>query len=49
LRRPEHADRDAGGADDTATECADWMREAGFEQARAQHLIGPDSMFVGIK
>ena len=38
-----------GGADYTAAECIDWMGEAGFKQLRAQHLVGPDSMVVGIK
>jgi hypothetical protein len=38
-----------GGADYTAADCAGWMREAGFSEVRAEHLIGPDSMVVGIK
>jgi len=25
------------------------MREAGFKETRVEHLIGPDSMVVGIK
>ena len=37
------------GADYTATECAAWMHDAGFKTTRAEHLIGPDSMVVGIK
>ena len=38
-----------GGADYTGAECAAWMREAGFRQTRVEHLLGPDSMVVGIK
>ena len=38
-----------GGFDYTAGECMEWMRAAGFSRARAEHLIGPDSMVVGIK
>ena len=38
-----------GGADYTAADCTGWMREAGFKQIRAQHLVGPDSMVVGVK
>lgn len=37
------------GADYTATECAAWMREAGFQRTYAEHLVGPDSMVVGFK
>jgi hypothetical protein len=38
-----------GGADYTGTACSAWMREAGFRQTRVEHLVGPDSMVVGIK
>jgi O-methyltransferase domain/Dimerisation domain len=38
-----------GGADYTAAECAEWMRQAGFKTTRAEHLAGPESMVVGIK
>ncbi len=38
-----------GGFDYTAADCAGWMREAGFREARAEHLAGPDSMVVGVK
>ena len=38
-----------GGFDFTATDCVGWMREAGFREARAEHLAGPDSMVVGVK
>ncbi len=38
-----------GGFDYTAADCMGWMLEAGFSDARAEHLIGPDSMVVGIK
>src|SRR5262249_32201146 len=38
-----------GGFDYTGADCAAWMREAGFREARAEHLSGPDSMVVGVK
>ena len=38
-----------GGFDYTGADCIGWMKEAGFHSCRVQHLIGPDSMVVGIK
>jgi hypothetical protein len=38
-----------GGFDYTGADCQEWMREAGFKQTRVEHLVGPDSMVVGIK
>jgi hypothetical protein len=38
-----------GGFDYTGKDCSEWMREAGFRETRVEHLIGPDSMVVGIK
>jgi hypothetical protein len=38
-----------GGADYTGAECSAWMREAGFRETRGEHLLGPDSMVVGVK
>ena len=38
-----------GGFDYTGADCSAWMREAGFSQTRVEHLVGPDSMVVGIK
>jgi len=38
-----------GGFDYTGAECIGWMKEAGFRAAYVEHLIGPDSMVVGIK
>ncbi|MDQ2938291.1 MAG: methyltransferase, partial [Acidobacteriota bacterium] len=38
-----------GGFDYTSKDCSGWMREAGFRETRVEHLIGPDSMVVGIK
>lgn len=38
-----------GGFDYTGGDCAGWMKEAGFYQTRVEHLVGPDSMVVGIK
>jgi hypothetical protein len=38
-----------GGFDYTGTDCIGWMKDAGFREARVEHLIGPDSMVVGIK
>jgi hypothetical protein len=37
------------GFDFTGADCQGWMREAGFRETRVEHLIGPDSMVVGIK
>jgi hypothetical protein len=38
-----------GGFDYTTAEGIEWMRAAGFTNARAEHLVGPDSMIVAIK
>ncbi|MGH9573904.1 MAG: methyltransferase [Candidatus Acidiferrales bacterium] len=38
-----------GGFDYTGADCIGWMKEAGFREIRVEHLIGPDSMIVGIK
>lgn len=38
-----------GGFDYTGAACSRWMREAGFRETRVEHLVGPDSMVVGIK
>lgn len=38
-----------GGFDYTGAECMQWMREAGFRETRVEHLVGPDSMVIGIK
>jgi len=38
-----------GGFDYTGADCTAWLREAGFRETRVEHLIGPDSMVVGIK
>lgn len=38
-----------GGFDYTGADCAGWMKDAGFRQTLAEHLVGPDSMVVGIK
>jgi hypothetical protein len=38
-----------GGFDYTGADCAGWMREAGFSATRVEHLVGPDSMVIGIK
>lgn len=37
------------GFDYTGADCCGWMREAGFRETRVEHLVGPDSMVVGIK
>ena len=37
------------GFDYTAADCMGWMREAGFAEIRAEPLLGPESMVVGIK
>jgi hypothetical protein len=38
-----------GGFDYTMSDCMGWMKEAGFNETRAEHLTGPDSMVIGIK
>ena len=38
-----------GGFDYTGADCQGWMRDAGFRETRVEHLLGPDSMVVGIK
>lgn len=38
-----------GGFDYTGADCQGWMREAGFRETRVEHLLGADSMVVGIK
>jgi hypothetical protein len=38
-----------GGFDYTAGDCMAWMQMAGFSSTRAEHLLGPDSMVIGVK
>jgi len=38
-----------GGFDYTGDDCMGWMREVGFKETYVWHLVGPDSMVVGIK
>lgn len=38
-----------GGFDYTGADCIGWMQEAGFKECRVEHLVGPDSMVVGVK
>jgi O-methyltransferase/methyltransferase family protein len=38
-----------GGFDYTGAQCQAWLREAGFRETYVEHLVGPDSMVVGIK
>jgi len=38
-----------GGFDYSGADCIGWMREAGFNDCRVEHLVGPDSMVIGIK
>lgn len=38
-----------GGFDYTGADCQGWMREAGFRETRVEHLVGPESMVVGVK
>lgn len=37
------------GFDYTGADCQEWMRECGFAKTRVEHLVGPDSMVIGIK
>ncbi len=38
-----------GGFDYTGADCKGWMRDVGFRETRVEHLVGPDSMVVGLK
>jgi hypothetical protein len=38
-----------GGFDYTGSDCCQWLKAAGFRSTRVEHLLGPDSMVVGIK
>jgi SAM-dependent methyltransferase len=38
-----------GGFDYTGADCRAWMQQTGFRETYVDHLIGPDSMVVGIK
>src|SRR5262245_22279300 len=38
-----------GGFDYTGADCSGWLKEAGFRTACVEHLLGPDSMVVGVK
>jgi O-methyltransferase domain/Dimerisation domain len=38
-----------GGFDYTGADCIGWMKDAGFRETRVEHLVGPDSMVIGIK
>jgi hypothetical protein len=38
-----------GGFDYTGADGMGWLQEAGFTKTRVEHLVGPDSMVVGIK
>jgi hypothetical protein len=37
------------GFDYTGADCRGWLDEAGFKETRVEHLVGPDSMVIGIK
>jgi hypothetical protein len=39
----------SGGFDYSGADCAAWMKEAGFRETRVEHLVGPDSMVIGVK
>ncbi len=38
-----------GGFDYTGADCRVWMQETGFRESYVEHLVGPDSMVVGVK
>ena len=38
-----------GGFDYTGADCMNWMKEVGFRKTWVDHLVGPDSMVIGIK
>ena len=37
------------GFDYTGADCSGWMKAAGFRDTQVEHLVGPDSMVIGIK
>ena len=37
------------GFDYTTADCRGWLADVGFRESYAEHLVGPDSMVVGIK
>jgi len=37
------------GFDYTGADCCGWMTKAGFRETQVEHLVGPDSMVIGIK
>ena len=37
------------GFDYTGADCQGWMKDAGFRETRLEHLVGPDSMVIGIR
>jgi hypothetical protein len=37
------------GFDYTGADCRGWMADTGFRESYVEHLVGPDSMVVGIK
>ncbi len=39
----------SGGFDYTGADCTAWLKKAGFRETRVEHLVGPDSMVIGIK
>lgn len=38
-----------GGSDFTGSDCTSWMQAAGFRDVHVEHLVGPESMVIGIK
>ena len=38
-----------GGFDYSGADCKGWMKKTGFRRTFVEHLVGPDSMVVGIK
>ncbi len=38
-----------GGFDYTGADCSSWMKETGFRKTLVEHLIGPESMVIGLK
>jgi hypothetical protein len=40
---------DAEYVDYTGADCCGWMVKAGFRETRVEHLVGPDSMAIGVK
>lgn len=47
--RPNMLIETNGGFDYSGKDCMGWMKKVGFRKTHVEHLVGPDSMVIGIK